>query len=161
MSLKNNDEILAMEPGPELNALVAVEVMEWIFHPYPAKDAREGVWLNRQEGFAELQWTGYITGHIYGFRGDMHTRLEDSSVLTSCSVPGKIWEPSSDWGMMGQTVSKMREHEKKVVLEGWIGTTESVATFFDTRGRRSGHAMGDSAPEAVSKAALIARRGVE
>ena len=92
----------------ELDNMVAENVMGWTLHPYPEEDSESGVWLHKQEGFSELQWTGYISNAIHGFSGDIHSALEDGGVLTIANVPGKVWKPSVDWDSAEKVIEKMQ-----------------------------------------------------
>lgn len=155
-------EILAMKPGPELNALVAEKVMGWIALPYPTKEDPLGnIWLHEQEGIKGLPWTGYISNSIYGFCGNLQDLLEDGSLIVATDVPGKVWEPSINWGAAGQVVEVMQKppysYECYLSSQSW-----GWDCTFSNPGDKGGAVHGDNpetpmtVPEAISKAALLA-----
>ncbi len=114
-------EILAMKPGPELDALVAEQVLGLCVHEWE-KDAR-AVWHCGKCG----EWSAYLP-------------------------PWPPQDPYSQIILYGwQVVEKMHKDGYGVRLSDKSGATGSWWCYIGDAG-----AQGQDAPEAISKAALLA-----
>jgi hypothetical protein len=105
-----HDEIMTMEAGSEIDALVAKKVMGWT--AYAIEGTNGAAWLEPREGFIEGQWTGYLSKHIQGFTGNINTRLDDGGTL-SMNVHGTAWAPSKKIAHSWQVMERL-------YTDGWI-----------------------------------------
>lgn len=137
------EEILALKPGSEMDALVAEKVMGWPF--------RFHHWAHRGDGTADFEklddpanypcWNRDSEGAIHVWRGP--------------NLDGKPWSPSTDIAAAMEVVDHFPPEYNWTLIrcasEGdpeWSGALTSY-------GKGMGIAFGGGWPEAICKASLL------
>jgi hypothetical protein len=148
-----HDEIMTMEAGSEMDALVAEKVMGWTV--YAIEGTNGAAWLEPREGFIEGQWTGYLSKHIQGFTGNINTRLDDGGTL-SINVHGTVWAPSKKIADAWRVMERLNNTGYWIKLNNSatqkaIWRCEIVPPGYDAT-----HTWADTAPLAICRAALLA-----
>jgi len=150
-------EIVAVQVGPELDMLVAQHVMKW--QPQELDFSEHMVWVEEVEPFTEPQWTGFISGRIYGFSAMLNSSyVDDDGIrkIISMQYSGEVWEPSTKIKMAWDVVLKLREEGLHFSL---VDTPAWFAKFANESGVTVGGSRVDgiSAEEAICHAALVTR----
>ena len=138
------EQILAMEPGPKLNAAVAVNVMEW------STIELNGVeyWQRPREPGEHGAGFYFFTGYMVQLPTHPDFMHEYNGVLYGNYG---VYSPSTDWTAMGLVVEKMIDGARMFEL-CWDGPRDGWSCHFTG----IGFVVGRTAPEAASKAALLA-----
>jgi len=148
-----------MQAGRELDALVAEKVMGWKLESIIDDSGHftgSVMWLEPRDGFAGLEWTGYVSEELPEFSAELRC-MNGFGGMTVVTAPGIEWNPS---GRMSHAWRVAERLGNKIVMRGpgatdmeWgaAGYDRWVAEF-DGRGV----AQADTVPLAICRAALKA-----